>query len=414
MSEAIRVLHFADIHIGMENYGKTDDKTGLSSRVLDFLHRMDEMIDYARENEVDLTIFAGDAFKTRTPNPTYQREFAHRIQDLAELAPVVLLVGNHDLQPNSLKASSIEIYDTLRVSNVIVAQEYEIHEIETRRGKVIVGTAPYPVRARLMQHVNSRGMSIRELDDQLEASLVNILEGLADDADTRDPDNTTPRLLTGHFTVRGAMLGSERSVMLGRDVQVSPSLLADPRWDYVALGHIHKHQNLTAGQENMPPVVYSGSLECIDFGEEHDVKGYCWLQLQRNQTEWQHHPVKARRMKTLKYDCRKDKLPTQTIIRDIKTQSLDGAIVRLIVQLSPETDTVMNDGKIRDALKAVGVFHIASIRRDVEHTDRARLGTNPESLTHPQLLEHYFISKEVDKIRREELLDAADEVMNPE
>ncbi|MGB1289291.1 MAG: metallophosphoesterase family protein, partial [Aggregatilineales bacterium] len=121
MADPIRVLHFADVHIGMENYGKTDPATGLSSRVVDFLRRMDEMIDYARENDVDLTIFAGDAFKTRTPNPTYQREFAHRVQDLAELAPVVLLVGNHDLPPNALKASSIEIYDTLSVPNVHIA-----------------------------------------------------------------------------------------------------------------------------------------------------------------------------------------------------------------------------------------------------------------------------------------------------
>ncbi len=76
MTEPIRVLHFADVHIGMENYGKTDPETGLSSRVRDFLRRMDEMIDFAREHDVDLTIFAGDAFKTRSPNPTYQREFA--------------------------------------------------------------------------------------------------------------------------------------------------------------------------------------------------------------------------------------------------------------------------------------------------------------------------------------------------
>ena len=129
----IRVLHFADIHIGMENYGKTDPRTGLSSRIVDFLRRMDEMVEYARNNDVDLTIFAGDAFKTRSPNPTYQREFAHRIRDLAELAPLVLLVGNHDVPPTLMKASSIEIYDTLEVPNVWVAGDYEVKVIETKQ-----------------------------------------------------------------------------------------------------------------------------------------------------------------------------------------------------------------------------------------------------------------------------------------
>jgi exonuclease SbcD len=112
MTDPVRVLHFADTHIGMENYGRTDPQSGLSSRLVDFLRCMDEMIEFAREHDVDLTIFAGDAFKTRNPNPTYQREFAWRVRDLSQLAPIVLLVGNHDLPPTVLKASSIEIYDT--------------------------------------------------------------------------------------------------------------------------------------------------------------------------------------------------------------------------------------------------------------------------------------------------------------
>ena len=126
MSDPIRVLHFADIHIGMENYGRTDAETGLSSRVRDFLRRLDEMVRYAEAGDVDLVIFAGDAFKTRNPSPTYQREFAHRVQDLAALAPVVLLVGNHGLPPNAARASSIDIYGTLRVPNVLVAGQSEL------------------------------------------------------------------------------------------------------------------------------------------------------------------------------------------------------------------------------------------------------------------------------------------------
>ncbi len=76
MSEPIRLLHFADVHIGVESYGRMDAQTGLSSRVRDFLRRMDEMVEYARRHQVDLAIFAGDAFKSQNPNPTLQREFA--------------------------------------------------------------------------------------------------------------------------------------------------------------------------------------------------------------------------------------------------------------------------------------------------------------------------------------------------
>lgn len=411
MTEKIRVLHFADVHVGMENYGKTDPNSGLSSRVVDFLHRMDEMVEYARDNDVDLVIFAGDAFKTRTPNPTFQREFAWRIQDLAALAPVVMLVGNHDLPPNALKASSIEIYDTLRVHNVKVAHEYEVFPVETKRGRVIVGTAPYPIRSRLMQELDMTGRTIRETDKLLEESLASILENLAKEADELAAEDNAPRILTGHFTVRGAVLGSERSVMLGRDVQVALPILADKRWDYVALGHIHKQQNLTHGREDLPPVVYSGSLERIDFGEENDPKGFCWLELERGKAKWDFVRVMARPMVTLRVDCRKETYPTRKVVGFIREHDLQDAIVRLFVELSPETNASLKDAYVRGALQEAGVFHVAGIKRDIERPERARLGTNPEGLSHEELLEHYLISREVETERRQQLLSAAKEIM---
>src|SRR5260221_7309908 len=146
----IRMLHFADVHIGMENYGRTEPNTGLSTRVVDFLKRMDEMIDYAKSNGVDVVVFAGDAFKNRQPNPTFQREFAWRIRDLCETCPTVLLVGNHDLPTTLSRASSIEIYDTLAVPNVLVADKYDVYPIETKSGPLQIATAPYPTRARLL------------------------------------------------------------------------------------------------------------------------------------------------------------------------------------------------------------------------------------------------------------------------
>jgi exonuclease SbcD len=414
--EPIRVLHFADVHVGMENYGKTDPQSGLSQRVLDFLHRMDEMVAYARENDVDLVIFAGDAFKTRTPNPTFQREFAWRILDLAQLAPVVMLVGNHDLQPNAVKASSIEIYDTLRVSNVKILDTFEVVDVETKRGHVVVGGAPYPIRARILEHVTTRTLSIRETDDLLESELTRILESMAEEADQHAQalGDNVPRLLTGHFTVRGAMWGSERSVMLGRDVQIAPGLLADPNWDYVALGHIHKHQNLTEGRTDAPPLVYSGSLERIDFGEESDRKGFCWVELARDATNWQFIPVEARPMYTLRADCRKDDNPTQTVLDVLRKHDLNEAIVRLQIKLSPETDAMLNDGTIRNALRNANVFHIAGIAREVERPERARLGTNPEGMTHEQLLDAYFKSRDIEPARRERLMEVAQRIMQDE
>ncbi|MBZ0294830.1 MAG: exonuclease SbcCD subunit D [Anaerolineae bacterium] len=407
MTEPIRLLHFADVHIGMENYGKTDPKTGLSTRVLDFLRRMDEMIDYAREHEVDLTIFAGDAFKTRSPNPTFQREFAWRVRDLSELAPLVLLVGNHDLPPTILKASSVEIYHTLAVPNVWVADDYEVKRIETKRGPVIVGAAPYPIRSRLLQEANTAGMTIAETDELLQTTMGELITKLAEEADHED----IPRVLTGHFTVSGAVVGSERSVMLGRDVAVNLADVADSRWDYVALGHIHKHQNMTAGRTDAPPVVYSGSIERIDFGEEGDPKGFCWVELSREATTWQFVQLDVRPFVTLRADLRQSGDPTQEMLRKIRQHDLKDTVVRLLIQLTPDNESRLNESTLRDALRQADVYHVAVIQKDVDHPERARLGANPEGLTHMELVERYLLSREVPEDRRSELMTLAQTII---
>lgn len=413
MREPIRVLHFADTHIGMENYGVTDPETGLSSRALDFLARMDEVIDYAREGNVDLVIFAGDAFRSRIPNPTYQREFAARIRQLSRLAPTVLLVGNHDLPQNAAKASTVEIYRTLDVPGVWVAEDYEARRIKTKRGPVIIGAAPYPIRARLLADADLRGKTIAEQDEALLGALHERLRALSRQADAL-ADAETPRLLCGHFSVAGAIWGSERGLMLGRDVVVDFAALAVPCWDYVALGHIHRHQNLTASRDDAPPVVYAGSLERIDFGEEKDDKGFCWVELARGGTTWEFVETAARKLMTLRVDCRDIDNPTGKALAEVKRHELKDAVLRLVIKLTPESETLLNDGLIVKELKRAGVFHIAGISKDVDRRARARLGVGPEGLTAMQLLARYFEKRDVEAGRREELLRLAREIVEGE
>lgn len=411
MTEPLRVLHFADIHIGMESFGRTDPQTGVSSRVVDFLRRLDEMIAFARDHDVDLAIFAGDAFKSRNPTPTFQREFAYRVQDLARMCPVVLLVGNHDVPSIEQRASSIEIYETLQVPNVTVGREYRVHEITTRQGPVMVATAPYPMRHHLLRDVElPHHRTITEIDAVLEEVLTTRLNDMAVEVSQVD----APRILTGHFTVSGAAFGSERSVMLGRDVAVLLSNVDNPAWDYVALGHIHKHQCLTPDRPGSPPVVYSGSLERIDFGEEADAKGFVWVEIERGRAAWEFIPVSSRPFATLRIDVRRSGDPTRRVIDEIVRHDLSDAVVRVIITADPEADLLLQDREIFMALKDAGANHVAAISRNVERPTRLRLGATPEGLTPDQLLERYLASKDVPFERIEVLLDHARQIFNAE
>ncbi len=404
MTDSVRLLHFADVHIGMENYGTVDSATGISSRVMDFLRRMDELIEYAKQNEADLAIFAGDAFKSSTPSPTYQREFARRIKRLSKQCPVVLLVGNHDIPAMSQKASSVEIFHTLSVDNVIVARADEIHVVQTQRGPVQVATIPYPVRQRLLADVNARGLNLGELDHLMREQLDLLIRNLS-----AQVDPSVPAVLTGHFTVQGAQFGAERSIMLGRDVAVLRSTVADPVWDYVALGHIHMHQDVNPGA--YPPVVYSGSIERIDFGEEGQPKGFCWVNLARGETTYEFVELAARPFVTLRVDARAQRDPTASVVKAIKKHNLENSVVRVVISTTPETDTLINQRDIDRALEESGAAFVAAVNREVEYSVRARLGVDrPEGLAPIELLERYLSSKETSPQRISLLKDYAEQL----
>ena len=402
----IRLLHFADIHVGIENYGRLDASTGIHGRVLDFLHRFDELIDYGLEHEVDLVIFAGDAYKRRSPNPTYQRAFARRVKRLADAGvPVVLLVGNHDLPAMVQKASSVDIFRTLDVPNVVVGRDERVHTIETKSGPVQVATVPYPVRQRLLAHDEYRGLSIAELDKALARIVTDNIGALAEKL---DPE--IPAVLTAHLSVSGATYGSERSVMLGRDAVILKSALADPAWGYVALGHIHKHQSLN-GDEH-PPIVYAGSLERIDFSEEGQPKGFCWVELTRGETErgwtaaWKFVPVDTRPFVTIRADVRESASPLMTLERTVAKRDLTDGIVRLVLQMRADQEPLVRDRDVRGLLS--DAYFVAGIVRQVERETRVRLGDlAPEEMSDRDLLARYLETKDTPSERAEALLKHA-------
>ena len=407
----IRLLHIADIHIGMENYGRTDPQTGLNQRVMDFLRRLTDAVDYTLDHEIDVVIFAGDAYKTRDPNPTYQREFARRMKRIADAGiPVVMLVGNHDLPAVAQKATSISIFNTLDVRNTFIGDREKLWQITCRRGQPLqIATVPYPLKSRLLADEAMRGQSIDETDALLRQILVDNIRALAVEARQR-PD--VPAVLTGHFSVQEASQGSERNIMIGRDVAVPRGVLADPAWDYVALGHIHKHQSLNGDAH--PPVIYSGSIERIDFGEEHEPKGWVVATVQRGQTDWQFHKHYNRPVRpfvTIAVDVRKvEGDPTPTVIEAIAGYDLTDAVVRVSLQLRAEQETLLQEREVVRALQ--DAYYIAGIGKDIERAERQRLGAiSVEALPPAELLARFFEVKGVPSERAAKLLQAAGEIM---
>jgi exonuclease SbcD len=266
---------------------------------------------------------------------------------------------------------------------------------------------PYPARNRLLADEEHKGKSLPELEQALRDAVTNFLRELAEQAEGRD----APRILAGHFTVSGAVFGSERTVMLGSDVAVTKSAAASSAWDYVALGHIHKHQNLTQGEAGVPPMVYAGSLERIDFGEEHEPKGFCTAEVSRGKAEFEFVPVRARPFHTVRVDATTEEDPTPAVLRalELRKPDLHDAVVRVIVTMTSQQAALLDERAVQ---KAAAEASSLSVQQDIREEARARLGTDSaESLAPLELLKRYFQAKAVDEKRTAELLQAAEELM---
>jgi exonuclease SbcD len=399
----IRILHFADLHLGVENYGRLDPETGLSTRLMDFLRAFDFVVDYAINEAVDLVVFAGDAFKNRDPSPTHQREFAKRIRRLsAAQVPVFLLVGNHDL-PNAVqRAHAIEIFHTLELPFMTVSGRPNYCRIETKNGTVQVVSLPWVTRSHLMAREEYLGLTNDEVREKMEQSLLKIMDGLASKV-----DDDQPAILVAHGTVPGAVFGTERSVMGGQDLLISPSILKDPRYDYVALGHIHKHQVLN----QQPPVIYSGSIERIDFGEADEAKGFIVAEIGDGPTRWQFVETPTRPFREIEIDLRNTDDPMPVIRERLAKANIKDAVVKLILKATVENEGHLDPREIRTLLSEAS--HVAAIARDVERPTRLRLGTASEiaNSTPRELLERYLEAKQVPADRRDKLLAYAESIL---
>ena len=403
----IKLLHFADAHIDMANYGQHDAATGLPRRVVDFLKSLDFIVETAINEKVDLVIFAGDTYRDRSPAPTFQREWGKRIMRLSRARiPTLLLTGNHDVSPSQYRAHAIQEFDTLSPDYIHVASSLKLLSPEDLDGvQVQVVAIPWITRSGIMASLTA--------DSANEESPQEVIEGMLNDwlsQTIADLDPNLPTILTAHASIAGAKFGSEQSVKIGRDVVLPPGLVANPALDYVALGHIHRYQDLNLGAH--PPVIYPGSIERVDFGEINEGKGFIIAEVEKGHTNyrWQQLPIR----RFLDYWVELDDLlgVNEKIFAALPTsEEVSDAIVRLTLIYPRDLETLIDEARIHDHFK--GAFAFQLIKKPISEA-RTRLGDSFEarSMTPTELLELYWKRQHVeDQAERERLQKLAEELI---
>jgi exonuclease SbcD len=181
-----------------------------------------------------------------------------------------------------------------------------------------------------------------------------------------------PTILTAHALIQGATFGGEQRVMLGSELVLPGGFVRDPRLDYVALGHIHKAQNLNEGQH--PPIVYPGSIERVDFGEARDEKSFVIVKIERGKTVIQRRLLPGRIFIDRYIALSSSEDVSEQIISVLSPQeNLENAIVRLTIEYPRDYDPLIDETVIRQFAELAFEFHL--VRRPQIQT-RARLPLN--------------------------------------
>lgn len=397
----IKFIHTADIHFGMENYGRIDPKTGIHTRLLDFQKALNSCIDHAIGHNVDFFMFSGDAYKTAHPSPTQQKLFFNCLMRLFKAnIPVVIVIGNHDNPLSFGKAHSLDIFQDLPLDGFHVIAKPTILPLKTKSGVVNIVGIPWPTRNTISMsnaHLYKSSIEITEYISNAVSAIIT------DYASKLDPH--VPAILAGHLTVSsGVFSGSEKRAIYGNDPLFLPSQLALKPFDYVALGHLHRYQNLNPNGH--PAIVYSGSIERIDFGERKEDKGFCLVHIEsKEKTSHQFIKGPARPFIQVEVYLQPGTDQTQQILDELEKHELADAVVKIVYHIPQgKKDLVDIKALERTCLNAMHVVGIIPVRKP--ETRERRTAMNVE-MDLPTLLDTYFLTKPELKDKKDQLIEKA-------
>ncbi|GGF02870.1 Exodeoxyribonuclease I subunit D [Chishuiella changwenlii] len=282
----MKILHTADWHLGkrLDNFSRFDEQVLV----------MNEIIEIADKEQVDLVIIAGDLFDNFNPSVEAVELFYKTLKRLSNNGkrPVVAIAGNHDSpslidapDPLARECGIILIgYPNAKISpfqldhfSVINSEEGFIElQLSTCDFPVRILHTPYANEIRLKQYLGE------QKEDALNEVLAKNWKNIAD----QFCDDNGVNILTAHLYMnkRGGELieepEGEKPIKIGNADMIFSDAIPS-QIQYTALGHIHGFRNI--GTEDKP-VVYSSSPICYSFSEAGQTKYVSIVTLEPNKT----------------------------------------------------------------------------------------------------------------------------------
>ena len=245
----MKFLHISDLHLGkrVNEFSMTEDQRYILARILDV----------AREESPDGVLIAGDVYDKPVPSAEAVGLFDGCLTDLARMTEVFVLSGNHDSPERIAFGGRIMGASGVHLSPVYSGTLAPV-TLKGDIGEVAVYMLPFVRPAHVRRFHPDE--DIKTYTDAVRVALAHA-----------DETSAERRVLVAHMFVTGASRTDSEDISVGGADNVDVSALAG--FDYVALGHIHRPQNVAPG------VRYSGSPLKYSFSEISDKKSVTIIEL---------------------------------------------------------------------------------------------------------------------------------------
>ena len=267
---AARILHTSDWHLGGHVRGEP--------RAADHDEVIDEICGIAADFAPDLILHTGDLFDGTRPGHDDLLRGLRAIRRLADVAPVVVLAGNHDAPscfellaeavgaPPPAKGWDPQAVcrDRIRfLPRPATADRGAVATYETAAGPLLrLACLPFVHANRVITGMED----IADLNATYADKVRKIVASISERVFAGFDPATMVAVWASHLHVHDAKLSSEKNIHVAESYATDPAHF-DPGYSYLAFGHIHRPQDLPGGRGR-----YAGSPLEIDFGEEGERK----------------------------------------------------------------------------------------------------------------------------------------------
>ncbi len=240
----MRILHTADLHLGRQFMGLSleEDHEVVLGQILEAL----------LVERIDVLVIAGDVFDRASPPNSSIRQFNRFLKRVAEEteAAVVMISGNHDSGDRIEAMSVFSTASRVLVRGIADAVETPL-VLSDEHGEIAFSALPFSYENAAREVFGDEGIS----------TPADVIAAQISAARAQVPEGARWVVLAHAFVAGGAVGETERALTRVGGIETVPSDIFDGA-DYVALGHLHKPQEVGASH-----IRYSGAPLAFGFDE---------------------------------------------------------------------------------------------------------------------------------------------------